>query len=428
ARSGSSFSRLFADASAATTTKRMRPARTACLTCAVPGTTAPARVARPRSRIAASGSRILLVRLPLCPSPAPGAEVRPPEDLRRHLPGLGELRFTRAHTFTRLRPRLLDGELLDQAQHLVRILGREARDPEEVFPLQVNDIQERSIPRALQRRQSGERQIELTQREVRDLVLRFAAAEQRLLRTALEPLAAAIQIDLPAQQLTRQPHVLPVAPDRQRELVLVHDRRDHTARRVTDHLRDLRGRQRAPGEDLRVRVPGHDVDPLAAQLAHHRLDARALQPHAGADGVNGLVPRVHRHLRPSTDLARDPLDVHDTLVDLRDLQLEQRRHEHGIRTRQDQPRPLGRLLDPLQHRTDRLALTEPLPRVLLLPRDDRFRLPGLVEHHHDLATLDLLDFSAQQLADPVRVLLADALALALADSLDDPLLGGHHRV
>src|SRR5690606_4914999 len=290
------------------------------------------------------------------------------------------------------------------------------------------DIQERSIPRTLEGRQSGERQFQLAEREVRDLVLLLPAAEQRLVRTTFEPLAAAVKVDLPAQQLTGQADVLSVPADRQRELVLVHDRRDHTARGVADHLRDLRRRQRAPREDLRVRVPGHDVDALAAQLAHHRLHARALQPHAGADRVDRLVPRGHRDLGPPADLARDSLDVHDALVDLGNLELEQRRDEQRVRARQDQPRPLGGLLDPLQHGTDRLPLSEPLPRVLLLPRDDRVRLARLVQHHDDLAALDLLHFTAQQLTDLVRVLVTDALALALTDPLDDALLGGHHGV
>src|SRR5690606_12898146 len=88
----------------------------------------------------------------------------------------------------------------------------------------------------------------------------------------------------------------------------------------------------------------------------------------------------------------------------------------------------GRLLDPLQHGTDRLSLPEPLPRVLLLPGDDRVRLARLVQHHHDLAALDLLHLTAEQVTDLVRVLVADALALALPDPLDDPLLRGHHGI
>src|SRR5690606_40716109 len=130
-----------------TTATRMRPARTACLPCAVPGTIVPARAARPRRRIAASGRRILPVRALLRSGAAIGAGVRKPQDLSRDLAGLGELRIGRAGAFRRLRRRLLDRELIDHTQYLIRVLGREARDTEEVLALQVNDIQERSIPR-----------------------------------------------------------------------------------------------------------------------------------------------------------------------------------------------------------------------------------------------------------------------------------------
>src|SRR5690606_19955428 len=175
-------------------------------------------------------------------------------------------------------------------------------------------------------------------------------------------------------------------------------------------------------------MPRHDIDPLAAQLTDHRLHARALQPHARTHRIDRLVTGPDRDLRPPADLARNALDLHDPLVDLRHLELEQRRHEQRVRPGQDQTRALRRLLHPLQYRANRLALPEALPRILLLPRDDRVRFPRLVQHHHELAALDLLDLAREQVPDLARILIPDLLALALPDPLDDPLLRGHHRV
>src|SRR5690606_34614638 len=260
------------------------------------------------------------------------------------------------------------------------------------------------------------------------LVILLAATEERRVRAALQPLAAAVQVDLPADELAGEAHVLAVAADGQRQLVLVHDGRDDAARGVADDLGDLGRRECATREDRRVRVPRHDVDALAAQLADDGLHARALEAHARAHRVDRVVARRHGNLRAAADLARDALDLDDALVRLRHLELEERGDEHGVGARQDEARPLGRLLDALEHCADGLALTEPLARVLLLPRNDRVGIARLVQHHDDLAALDLLHLTGEQLADLAGVLVANLVALALAHALDDALLRGHHGV
>ena len=64
--------------------------------------------------------------------------------------------------------------------------------------------------------------------------------------------------------------------------------------------------------------------------------------------------------------------------------------------------------------------------ILLAIRDDGLGLAELIEHEHDLAALDLLDLTGQQVADPRRELVTDLGALALADALHDALLGRLH--
>src|SRR5438445_106197 len=70
---------------------------------------------------------------------------------------------------------------------------------------------------------------------------------------------------------------------------------------------------------------------------------------------------------------------------------------------------------------------EVLAVVLFAVGDDRLRLAELREHHDDLATLDLLHLTREQLADLVGELLADPGPLAFAHALNDALLRRLHR-
>src|SRR5207253_703524 len=79
----------------------------------------------------------------------------------------------------------------------------------------------------------------------------------------LQPLAAGVEIDLPAGELGGEPDVLPVAPDGERELILVDHRLNGLGLGIGEHLRHPRGRQGQAGEPLRIGRPGHDVDAIA---------------------------------------------------------------------------------------------------------------------------------------------------------------------
>ena len=86
---------------------------------------------------------------------------------------------------------------------------------------------------------------------------------------------------------------------------------------------DLRRAQRVGDEDRRVVVPGDDVDLLAAELGHHRLDPRASLADRGADRVEAVLAARDRDLGAAARLARDRLDLDGPRVDLRNLELEQ---------------------------------------------------------------------------------------------------------
>ena len=137
-------------------------------------------------------------------------------------------------------------------------------------------------------------------------------------------------------------------------------------------------------------MPRNDVDALARQLRNHGLHARALEPDAGADGIDRVISRRHGDFRSAPCLSDDFLDLDDALVDLRHFDREQGLHEQWIGPRQDQPGASRRFLELSENRPDRLALAKPFTGVLLAPRDHGLSLPNAIQHDDDLASLDRL--------------------------------------
>src|SRR5437773_2082790 len=263
-----------------------------------------------------------------------------------------------------------------------------------------------------------------------------AAAQARTDR--LGPLrrhALALDVDAHAGELGRQPRVLPLLADGERELVVGNDhQRRHVCLTVglaalgrllgDGHRRHLRGRQRARHERGRVVRPLDDVDLLAAQLAADDLDARAAQAHAGADGVHVALGGGHRDLGALAALARRRLDDDDPLLDLGDLRLEEPREVARVCARERDLRALGRAPH-LEHvGAHAVARVVALPGDLLALGQDRLRLADLQDH---VALLDPVHDAAEDLAFLADELRVDALALGVADLLEDDLLGGLGR-
>src|SRR5437667_465353 len=322
------------------------------------------------------------------------------------------------------------GHLVEEGHELVGELGRHAGDLVHVLTLEIEDVLQRLVTCLRQHIDEPRRQsLELAQRDVgRSLFLRTGQRrKQRSFPAPLQPLAARVQVDLPAGELGRETHILAVPPDRERELILVYDRLDRLGVGVREHPRHARRRERQLGKPLGIGRPRHDVDALAVELVDHGLDARALEPHAGAHGIDRVVARGDRDLGAAARLAGGGADLHDLLLDLRHFELEQRLDEQRIGARQNQARALRRLLDPLEHRPDRVALVEVLAVILLAVGDDRLGFAELREHDDDLAPLDLLHFAREELSHLVGELLPDAGPLALAHPLDDALLSCLHR-
>src|SRR5262245_7672694 len=85
----------------------------------------------------------------------------------------------------------------------------------------------------------------------------------------LAHLRLALDVDPPARELDGEAHVLPLAPDRQRELVVGHDHVHRLRGVVDDHLRHLRRGERGADVAGGIGAPRDDVDALPAQLLHH---------------------------------------------------------------------------------------------------------------------------------------------------------------
>src|SRR5690606_11667632 len=138
-------------------------------------------------------------------------------------------------------------------------------------------------------------------------------------------------VDAPAGELAGEPNVLAAAADRLRELIVGDDELHRVAGVVDVDAGDGRGRDGVDDETRRVRVPGDDVDRLAAELVDDGLHAAALDPDAGADRIDVRVGRRDGDLRAVPRLAGARLDPHDALVDLGHLHLEQLHQQAGVR-------------------------------------------------------------------------------------------------
>ena len=93
-------------------------------------------------------------------------------------------------------------------------------------------------------------------------------------------------------QLAGEAHVLAAAADRQRQLVVGHHHFDPALFLVEHDAADGRRLERVDHERRGVLAPRDDVDLLALQFLHHRLDAAALHADAGADRVDAELSRL----------------------------------------------------------------------------------------------------------------------------------------
>src|SRR5205085_11247420 len=168
----------------------------------------------------------------------------------------------------------------------------------------------------------------------------------------------------------READVLALATDGERELLVGDDELHAPVGLVDDDLVDLGGLDRRADEARRIAIPRNDVDLLAAELLDDRLDARALHADARADRIDVRVAAHDRDLGAGARLTGARDDLHDALVDLGDLALEQLLDELAVGAREDDLRAAGLAIDVLEEGDDAIAGAIRLARCLLAERED----------------------------------------------------------
>ncbi len=129
----------------------------------------------------------------------------------------------------------------------------------------------------------------------------------------------------------------------------------------------------------------------------------------------------HADLGAAAGIAGGGLDLDDAVVNLRHFLREQFLHEVGMGARQEDLRAPILAADGKDQRAGAVADADHLARDLLVAADDAL---GAAEIDDDMAELDALDDAGDDLAGTVLELLILALALGIADLLEDHLLGG----
>ena len=235
----------------------------------------------------------------------------------------------------------------------------------------------------------------------------------------------ALDVQVPADQFSRQTHVLAALADGQRKLVF---RDDHFHHGIIVGLRrdavDYRRVQRVAHVVVGIVVVLHDVDLLSAQFTDHSLNTRALHAHARSDGVDVAILRTHGNLAALAGIAGDADYAHRAVVDLRHFHLEQLLDQQFAGSGEQQLRALALAFDVDQYHADAVAGVVVFGARLLAAQDDTFGAPQVDDH---VATVETLGLAGEQLSDPVAVLPPDHLALCFLDLLIDHLLGGLSR-
>ena len=132
----------------------------------------------------------------------------------------------------------------------------------------------------------------------------------------------------------------------------------------------------------------------------------------------------HADLGARTRVAGSGLDLDDAVVDFGHFLREQLLHEVGMRAAEEDLRPAIFAEHVQDQRADAVVDADHFARDLRVAADHAL---GAAQVDDDMAELDALDDAGDDLADPVLELLELALALGVADLLEDDLLGGLGR-
>ena len=243
----------------------------------------------------------------------------------------------------------------------------------------------------------------------------------KLLDAALRLLRLGHDVDVPTGELGRQADVLSAPSDRQAQLVVGDHDLDPLGFLVEHHLGHLGRRQGVDDEGRGIGVPLDDVDLLALQLVDHRLHPAAPHSDTGANRIDARIVRQDGDLRARAGIARHRFDLDNAVVDLGNLLGEQPRHEFRPRARHEDLRSAQFAPHVVNVGAQPFAIAEILARQGFVAPHDGL---GAAEIDDHIAVLDALDQTVDDLADAVFVFFELAVALGIADALDNDLLRG----
>src|SRR5580700_10684229 len=229
-------------------------------------------------------------------------------------------------------------------------------------------------------------------------------------------------IETPPGEPRGEPHVLPIAADCQRELIIGND--DERNAVVLEELDAdyLRRCARVGYKQGGRRIVTNDVDLLAAEIIGDVCDATRLGAQARADRIDLGTIALHRNLRSASGIPRDRHDLNGAVGDLRNFHLEQSLHQTFGRAREDYLRSLRRLLDVEHVGANEIVDAIGLARNLLVEIHDGFVAP--LERHVHVALLVALYRPRNEVVELAYVLIVDRVPLGFPNALHDDLLGG----
>ena len=139
-----------------------------------------------------------------------------------------------------------------------------------------------------------------------------------------------LDVDAPTSQLGGQAGVLPIAANRQAQLVFLHYNGSRAAR-----IRPLGEKHpidacRADGLgniNYRIGIPLDNVDFLVVQFLDDGLNTDAFDAHTSAHGVNAGLGSHNGHFGALSRLAGNGADLDDAMIDLRNFILQQTAQE-----------------------------------------------------------------------------------------------------
>ena len=227
-------------------------------------------------------------------------------------------------------------------------------------------------------------------------------------------------VEVPTGQLSRQAHILTASADGEGQLVIRNDQLHRHVALVHQDSGDFGGADGRTDEASRIRIPGHDVDLLSAELLNDGLNTATAHTDACADRIDVAVGAVDGDLGSCSRLAGDRDDLYDALADLGHFLLEQFDHEAWIGAREHDLRVAAGAADLLDPPLNSVTGPVGLAGRLLLDGQDRV---SAAEVDNDVAFLEASHDAVDELGLAVLEVVVDHLALRLSDALDNDLLG-----